>query len=151
MFPLDHPAFVSHQLDRADGSYDNANIDRKINAQISWLSNLNISLNRMFGTRTARKVMGFFTRTMPNWIGVEWKSFKDNAKHALIAAGTIGAAGAALTIGGYSLAYGGFMPGMSALGTHLTPALTAVQAGLASAGGAAIAGWNWLSGSKAKK
>jgi len=138
-------------MDLADGSYDNATIDRKINSQISWLSNLNISLNRMFGTRTARKVMGFFMRTMPNWMGVEWNAFKDNAKHVLIAAGTIGAAGAALTVGGYVLVYGGLTPSITALGTHLTPALTAVQASLAAAGGTAAAGWNWLMGSRTEK
>ena len=135
-------------MDLADGSYDNATVDRKLNHQINWLSDLNISLNRMFGTRTARKVMGFFTRTMPNWIGVEWTAFKDNAKHVLMAAGVIGAAGAAVTVGGYALAYGGIAPGLSALGTHLTPALTYVQAGLAAAGGAAAATWDWLSGKK---
>lgn len=138
-------------MDLADGSYDNATIDRKLNRQINWLSDLNISLNRMFGTRTARKVMGFFTRTMPNWIGVEWTAFKDNAKHVLIAAGTIGAAGAVLTAGGYALAYGGLTPGLAALGTHLTPALSAVQAGLAATSGAAAAGWQWLFGGKPKQ
>lgn len=105
--------------DAADGSYDRRSTHRNLNALIGNIRNLDIDMNRMWGTRWARKISAFFGESIPNWWTVEWRAFKDNAKHFLTTAGVVGIAGAGLTVGGYSLAHGGITPGLQAMGRHI--------------------------------
>ncbi len=106
------------QLDQADGSYDRRNTHRRLNSLIGNIRNLDIDMNRMWGTRMIRKISAFFGESVPNWWTVEWRAFKDNAKHFLTTAAVVGAAGAGLTVGGYALAHGGLTPGLQAMGRH---------------------------------
>ncbi len=107
-------------LDAADGSYDRRGTHRQLNTLIGNIRNLDIDLNRMWGTRMVRKISAWFGESMPNWFSVEWRAFKDNSKHFLTSAAVVGAAGAGLTVGGYALANGGLAPGLQALGGHLS-------------------------------
>lgn len=108
-----------YEMDKSDGSYDRRGTHRRLNGLITNLRGLDINLNRMYGTRMVRKISAWFGETLPKWLTVEWRAFKDDAKHFLRTAGVVGLAGAGLTVGGYALAYGGFTPGFSALGGHL--------------------------------
>jgi hypothetical protein len=111
---------IIDNLDSADGSYDRRDQHRELNGLVNNIRNLDISLNRMWGSQWIRRTQAWFQETMPNWWTVEWRAFKDNAKHFLTAAGVVGVAGAGLTIGGYALANGGLAPGLQALGGHLS-------------------------------
>jgi hypothetical protein len=113
------PNGLLRRLDEEDGSYDRRIGHRKLNHMINWIRGLDIDLNRMWGTRWARKVGSWFGETIPNWWTVEWRAFKDNAKHFLTTTAVVGAAGAGLTVGGYALAHGGLTPGLQAMGRHI--------------------------------
>lgn len=104
-------------LDEADGSYDRRNSHRALNKLIGKIRDLDLSMNRWFSG--IRKIKAWFGEDLPNWWTVEWRSFRDNAKHFLLTAGVVGAAGAGLTVGGYALAHGGLTPGLQAMGRHI--------------------------------
>ncbi len=72
---LDRNAEIS-KLDRADGSYDNADLDDKLRIQLKQLRNLNTDVSRMFTTRTVRKVSAWFNEDLPNWFSVKWEQAK---------------------------------------------------------------------------
>lgn len=111
---------VIAKLDRADGSYDNASIDNKLRIQLAKLRDMSIDLNRMLGTRTARKVSAWMTEDLPNWFSIKWEQAKDNLKQFLKGAAVVGGLTAGGAILAYSLATGGFVSGVTLLGQHLS-------------------------------
>ena len=131
---LDRNGRIS-RLDMADGSYDNATTDDLLRSQVGALRDMDIAHNRMWGTRTIRKVTGWLTEDVPNWFSVKSGQVWDNLKQFLKVAGVAGA----LTTGGYALyghlAGGGAMQGLGLMGQHI-----------GRAGGAIGRGVGWLRG-----
>jgi hypothetical protein len=115
---LDRNADIS-KLDRADGSYDNADIDEKLRIQLKQLRNLNTDLSRMFTTKTVRKVSAWFHEDLPNWFSIKWEQTKDNLRQFLKTAAVVGGLTAGGVITGYAIANGGLIPGIGVLGEHL--------------------------------
>jgi hypothetical protein len=109
------------KLDREDGSYDNAHLDNQLRRQLKALRNMDTNLNRLWGTRTVRKIRSWFAEDVPNWFGVTWAKAKDNLKHLAKTAGIVVGIGALGTVGGYALAYGGVGPGLEAMSRHFAP------------------------------
>lgn len=109
-------------LDMQDGSYDNASVDNLLRTRLRQVRNIDTNMNRMWGTRTIRKVSSWITEDLPNWFGVKWLQLKDNTKHFLKTAGIVAAGATALTVGGYAVAGlvsgEGAWGGMRMLGRH---------------------------------
>ncbi|MDO8649197.1 MAG: hypothetical protein Q7R81_05445 [Candidatus Peregrinibacteria bacterium] len=136
------------EIDMADGSYDNADIDDKLRIQLGKLRNMNTDMHRRFGSRTERKVQAWFREDIRNWFGVKWRQFKDNMKHFLITAGVVGGLTAGGVIGGYALYHGGLLAGLGALKGHLGILSKWVGAGIPVAGSYMSGAWNTLFGKK---
>lgn len=128
------------RTDKADGSYDNADVDNKLRQQLGALRDLNTDVNRMVGTKTVRKLTGMITEDLPNWFGVKWEQVKDNLKQALKAVAVFGGLTAAGLLGGYSLYAGSLSGGASMLGNHLSK----VGGALASGASDGWKGLKWL-------
>ena len=116
------PKGAIRTLDMEDGSYDNVYIDRALRRQISALRNLHIKKFTTFGTRSIRKLTGFLSEDIQNWFTIEWRNIKNELYQLTKTGALVGSLGAAGLIGGYSLAAGGYMPGMEILGEHLAVA-----------------------------
>jgi hypothetical protein len=138
------------KLDRSDGSYDNASVDNKLRIQLGKLRDMSIELNRMIGTRTVRKVSAWITEDLPNWFSVRWEQAKDNMKHLLKGVAVVGGLSAGGAILGYSLATGGFVPGVTLLGQHLAQLAswvgTNVPIAYAATSGAITSLWKRITG-----
>lgn len=121
------------QTDRSDGSYDDATTDDLLRQQVDALRDMDIDHNRMWGTRTVRKIGSWLTEGVPNWFNVKTGQVWDNLKQFLKVVGVAGA----LTAGGYAayghLAGGGAMAGLGLMGEHA-----------GRAGGAIGNGFGWL-------
>jgi len=116
---LDQNGLIA-KTDKADGSYDNADVDNRLRQQLGALRNINTDVNRMIGTKTVRKLSGMITEDLPNWFNVKWEQVKDNLKYALKAVAVFGGLTAAGLLGGYALYNGSFTAGASMLGQHLS-------------------------------
>jgi hypothetical protein len=111
---------------------------------------MSIELNRMIGTRTVRKVSAWITEDLPNWFSVRWEQAKDNMKHLLKGVAVVGGLSAGGAILGYSLATGGFVPGVTLLGQHLAQLAswvgTNVPIAYAATSGAITSLWKRITG-----
>ncbi len=107
------------KLDVADGSYDNANLDKTLLRQLSSLRTMDVEMNRLIGTKTVRNISGTFNEDLPYWFGIKWREAKDNLKNVLKTAGVVGGLSAAGLLGGYALYHGGLIVGAGVLGKHL--------------------------------
>ena len=114
---LDHLGAI-YKVDMDDGSYDNAGIDEKLRVLIRYVRNLNIELNGWYGTKTAKKILGW-VHDVPKWFTIRWRQVKDYAKHVLFWAGLAGL-GVAAGYGFYGWYTGkGVMGGLSLMWDHL--------------------------------
>lgn len=111
--------------------------DDQLRINLRRIRNLNIDLNKQWGTRSARKIYSWFEEDIWNWYGITKRKFVDNGKFLLKAAGmaavgTVAAAAgtAGLVAGGYALAGWaggeGAMAGLGLLGQHAGIATTAI-------------------------
>jgi hypothetical protein len=118
------------KVDREDGSYDNATIDNQLRVQLRQLRNLDISHNRLWGTRLIRKITSWFSEDVPNWFGVKLEQVKDNLKQVLKVVGVAGA----LTAGGYAtygyFAGGGAIKGLGLFAEHIGAAGAGIAGGI---------------------
>ncbi len=130
---MEHNSILA-EIDRADGSYDNATLDNQLRQQLGQLRDKSIDLNKMWGTRTVRKISAWITEDLPNWFNVKTSQAIDTLKQFLKGAAVVGGLTTATVIGGYAIANGGILPGLSILGEHLNVVGAYLGPKLASAG-----------------
>jgi hypothetical protein len=126
------PSGTIVKADLEDGSYDNADTDNQLRSRLGTLRNLDVRLNRMFGTRTIRNLSSTFTEDLPNWFGVKWRQAKDNLKHLLKTTAVVGGISAAGLLAGYGLYHGSLTQGATVLGQHAGVAGSAIGSFLSS-------------------
>jgi hypothetical protein len=115
---MDYSGIIA-QIDRKDGSYDNAPVDEQLRMLIRQIRNYNVELNHWFGTKTTRKILGW-AHDLPKWFTIRWRQAVDYLKQASITVGTAGTLAGLGVVAGYSIYHGGLGAGLSALGSHVS-------------------------------